>query len=96
MEGRRFSPAYGKVHYGAVPRRTPNIVAISDLQIPFPHHAISRRHPRTHLRNAASVKDQRDDHCGREPSLCVSVCSSGNDMCISFSRSCLVGGGRKE
>ena len=68
VESWRVRPSYGQGRYGVVPLRAPNIVAISFLQIRLPHHTIGRRR---FPPNAASVKEQGDDHCGNEPSRCL-------------------------
>ena len=71
MEGGRFRPSCGQGRYGVIPPRAPDIVAICAQQIRLIHHTIGRRHPRRFPPNAASVKEQVDDHFGSESSRCV-------------------------
>ena len=71
MEGGRVCPLYGHGRYGVVPPKAPDILPISVLQIPLPHHTIGRRHPWRFPPNAAIVEVQGDDHCEREPCWCV-------------------------
>ena len=68
VEGRRVWPSYGQGRYGVVPPRTPDILAICVQQNRLPHHTIGRQHPQRFPPNAASVKQQGDDHCESEPS----------------------------
>ena len=96
MEGGRIRPSYCQGQYGVVPPRVPDIVAIIVQQIRLPLHTSGRRHPR---RFPASVEEQGDDHCGGEPSRCVSswqrtfrsahqgeTCTLPSAACVGFER----------
>ena len=58
MEGEQVRPSYSQGH----------IIAICVLQIQHPHHTTIREHPWRLPPNAASIKEQSDDHCVSRPS----------------------------
>ena len=79
MEGGRVRPSYGQVRYGVLPRKESEIVTMSVLQIPLPHHTIGRRNPRRFSPNAACVEEQGDDHFGGEAPSVAHVGWEGSD-----------------
>ena len=67
-EGGWVRPSHGHGRYGVVPPKEPDIIAISVLLIPLPHHTTGRRRLPS---NAVSIGEQGDDNSGSEPSRCV-------------------------
>ena len=67
----KLLPLYGQGRYGVVPPKALDIADICVLQIRILHHTFGRRHPQRFPPNAASFKEQVDDHCRSEPSQCV-------------------------
>ena len=98
MEGGQVQPLHGQGRYGTVPPTAPDIIALRVLPIPLPHHAIGRCHSRTLPPNAASIKEQGDEHCGSVPSRCIPSwerkfwsAHQGEMYTLSYSCSCWMG-----